>query len=78
MLKARVSFKHEIISTPQPIGEAARLLGVCPDSLRRWFRRGILPDNAVTATAGGHRRFRVDLIASWMEEQARRLSGEGE
>ncbi len=42
------------------IGEAARLLGVCPKTLRRWEARGwLLP---AYRTPGGHRRYHVETI----------------
>lgn len=47
-----------------PIGEAARLLGVHVDTLRRWESGGAI---AAVRTPGGQRRFRrsdVDALAS--------------
>ena len=42
-----------------PIGEAARLLGVSIETIRRWDRAGRLPS---TRTLGGQRRFaRADV-----------------
>lgn len=42
-----------------PIGEAARLLGVSVDTVRRWEARGII---AATRTPLGQRRFDVAEI----------------
>lgn len=44
-----------------PIGEAATLLGVHPDTLKGWGDRG--PE--FTRTAGGHRRYDTDELARW-------------
>ena len=42
------------------IGEAALLIGVCPATLRRWEREGLLvPD---MKTRGGHRRYKIDNL----------------
>ena len=37
-----------------PLGQASRLLGVDPDTLRRWADEGRVP---AFTTLGGHRRF---------------------
>lgn len=41
------------------LGEASKLLGVDPDTLRRWADEGRVP---VFVTPGGHRRFDRDVI----------------
>lgn len=44
-----------------PIGEAARLLGVSVETVRRWERQGKV---SATRTAGDQRRFsREDILA---------------
>lgn len=42
-----------------PIGDAARLLGVSVDTVRRWDRDGLIES---TRTLGGQRRFRRSEI----------------
>ena len=42
-------------------GGAARLLLVSPKTLTRWANEGRIP---CSLTLGGHRRFRVDVIAA--------------
>ena len=42
-------------------GGAARLLLVSPKTLARWANEGRIP---CALTLGGHRRFRVDVIAA--------------
>ena len=41
------------------IGEAARILGVSVDTIRRWERDGKITG---TRTLGGQRRFRRDIV----------------
>jgi excisionase family DNA binding protein len=52
------------------LGEAARLLGVTPNTLRRWSDRGHLPS---FTTPGGHRRFpRASIEALLPSPRSRR------
>lgn len=44
-----------------PIGEAARILGVSVETIRRWDRDGKILS---TRTLGGQRRFRRDVVES--------------
>jgi excisionase family DNA binding protein len=48
------------------LGEAAKVLGVHPSTVRSWSNQGILP---VQRTKGGHRRYRRNEIELWMESQ---------
>lgn len=59
------------------LGEASRLLGVDPDTLRRWADAGKVE---VFTTPGGHRRFpRAAIEAMLPRPRARRtLTGLGE
>lgn len=43
------------------LGEAARLLGIAPQTLRRWADRGQIP---TYTTPGGHRRFPRSAVAA--------------
>lgn len=61
------------------LGEASRILGVDPDTLRRWADGGKID---LLRTPGGHRRFRKDTIAAMLPRPragtGRSLSGIGE
>jgi excisionase family DNA binding protein len=61
-----------------PLGEASRLLGVDPDTLRRWADEGRVP---AFTTPGGHRRFErralERLVASRRTGPATGLAGLG-
>lgn len=48
------------------LGEAARILGVHPATVRSWADRGHLPSQR---TPGGHRRFRLNDLEYWMQNQ---------
>lgn len=45
------------------LGQASRMLGVDPDTLRRWADRGKV---TLLRTPGGHRRFRRDTIEAML------------
>ncbi len=49
--------------------EAARILNVCPTTVRRYTNRGVLP---CLRTAGNQRRFRLSDVLNFMESQTRR------
>ncbi|MBO9308772.1 MAG: helix-turn-helix domain-containing protein [Chloroflexi bacterium] len=48
------------------LSEAAKILGVHPATVRNWADHGHLPSQR---TPGGHRRFRVADLESWMSAQ---------
>ena len=50
------------------IGEAARVLGVAVDTLRRWERKGKI---TATRTLGGQRRFARSDVEAAIETQER-------
>jgi len=51
--------------------EAARILNVCPTTVRRYTNRGVLP---CLRTAGNQRRFRLSDVLNFMESQARKVN----
>lgn len=44
------------------LGDAAKLLGVHPSTVRLWSDKGVLPTHR---TSGGHRRYRRDEVLLW-------------
>jgi len=57
------------------LGEASRMLGVDPDTLRRWADAGKVE---VLKTPGGHRRFLRESIEGMLPRPRRSLSAIGE
>jgi excisionase family DNA binding protein len=57
------------------LGEASRMLGVDPDTLRRWADNGKID---VLKTPGGHRRFLRESIEGMLPRPRRSLSSIGE
>jgi excisionase family DNA binding protein len=55
--------------------ETARILNVCPTTVRRYTNRGVLPHYR---TAGNQRRFRLSDILSFMENGTRSMKPEQE
>jgi hypothetical protein len=47
------------------IGETAKLLGVCENTLRKWDEDGYF---AATKTIGGHRRYSMEKIRNYLNE----------
>jgi DNA-binding transcriptional MerR regulator len=52
------------MDTPVGIYEAARIIGVSVDSLRRWEKQGLITSER---TAGGHRRYDVARLREEIE-----------
>lgn len=50
------------------IGEAAKLIGVCENTLRDWDEQGKL---SATRTDGNHRRYTLEQVRGWLEEHNR-------
>jgi excisionase family DNA binding protein len=50
-----------------PTGKACEILGVHPNTLRRWVKSGIIP--AIT-TVGGERRFLVSDLKAYLKQNA--------
>jgi len=53
--------------------EVADMLGVHPETVLRWSRRGELP---AIRLPGGAIRFRPDMLDGWLEERAALRRGE--
>src|SRR4030088_2933097 len=61
--------KPRIHSPWLSLGEASRILGITPATLRRWADHG---DVAAFVTPGGHRRFPRSTIESLLPQARRR------
>jgi len=57
------------------VSEAAKYLGVSPDTLRRWEKAGKIP--APTRTAGGARRYSKDLLEEILSGGKKEEKGSG-
>jgi len=55
--------------------EAARILNVCPTTVRRYTNRGVLQHYR---TAGNQRRFRLSDVLTFMENGTRGQSGDSD
>lgn len=55
---------HRLLDPPLSLEEAARILNVCPTTVRRYTNRGLLPH---FRTAGNQRRFRLSDVLAFLE-----------
>ncbi|MEN6357511.1 MAG: helix-turn-helix domain-containing protein [Armatimonadota bacterium] len=62
---------QRLLDPPLTLEEAARILNVCPTTVRRYTNRGVL---AHFRTAGNQRRFRLSDVLSFMESNGRSIS----
>lgn len=75
--ESRQELLARLLDPPLSLEEAARILNVCPTTVRRYTNRGLLPH---FRTAGNQRRFRFSDIVAFMESQqnaGRRKSARG-
>lgn len=61
---------QRLLDPPLTLEEAARILNVCPTTVRRYTNRGVL---AHFRTAGNQRRFRLSDVLSFMENNGRSI-----
>jgi CheY-like chemotaxis protein len=59
---------HQLL-TPNQVAEA---LSVAPVTVRQWAQKGLL---AAQVTAGGHRRFEMDVVVAFARARGMRLGG---
>lgn len=55
------------------IGVTARYLGLSCDTLRLWCHNDQLPPGAMMMTGGGHRRFHLPKLLSWLKHRDQTL-----
>lgn len=75
--ESRASLIQRFLDPPITLEEAARILNVCPTTVRRYTNRGILRHYR---TAGNQRRFKLSEVLTFMESNLRvgRGPSEGE
>lgn len=64
--ESRAGLIERLLDPPLTLEEAARILEVCPTTVRRYTNRGILKH---FRTAGNQRRFRLSDVLGFMESQ---------
>lgn len=60
-----------ILNPQMTLEETARILNVCPTTVRRYTNRGLLRQER---TPGNHRRFRLSDVLNFLEEQGGEVS----
>lgn len=68
--ETRSGLIQRLLDPPLTLEEAARILNVCPTTVRRYTNRGVL---AHFRTAGNQRRFRLSDVLSFMESNGRSI-----
>lgn len=66
--ESRADLVRRLLDPEITLEETARLLGVCPATVRRYTNRGWLPCHR---TKGGQRRFRLSGVVSFVERHGR-------
>ena len=66
--ESRASLIQRLLDPPITLEEAARILNVCPTTVRRYTNRGILRHYR---TAGNQRRFKLSEVLTFMESNLR-------
>jgi excisionase family DNA binding protein len=71
--ETRQELIERLLNPTLTLEETARVLGVCPATVRRYTNRGILPHHR---TVGQQRRFRLSDVLTFLEEQQNSRRGE--
>ncbi|MCC6483955.1 MAG: helix-turn-helix domain-containing protein [Armatimonadetes bacterium] len=69
--ESRSELLERLLDPPLSLEDAARILNVCPTTVRRYTNRGVLPH---FRTVGNQRRFRLSDVIAFMENHGERLS----
>jgi len=67
--ETRQQLIERLLNPTLTLEETARVLGVCPATVRRYTNRGVLPH---FRTVGQQRRFRLSDVLTFMEQGSRR------
>ncbi len=70
--ETREEFLQRLLDPVLTLQETARLLNVCPMTVRRYANKGILPS---FRTAGNQRRFRLSAVLEFMEKYGKGRAG---
>lgn len=62
--ETREELIYRLLDPQLTLGEAARILNVCPTTVRRYTNRGLLQQER---TQGNHRRFRMSKVLEFLE-----------
>lgn len=73
--ETREEFLQRLLDPVLTLQEVARLLNVCPMTVRRYTNKGILPS---FRTAGNQRRFRLSDVLRFIEQREGKKGGEQE
>lgn len=68
--ESRASLIQRLLDPPLTLEETARILNVCPTTVRRYTNRGVLKHYR---TVGNQRRFKLSDVLSFMEDSGRTL-----
>ncbi|MBC7328791.1 helix-turn-helix domain-containing protein [bacterium] len=71
--ESREEFLQRLLDPVLTLRDVARLLNVCPMTVRRYTNKGLLPS---FRTAGNQRRFRLSDVLRFMEERGLLKGGE--
>lgn len=66
MPELRAELLTRLLDPILTLAETAILLGVCPETVRRYTNRGVLP---CFRTSGNYRRFRLSEVLAFLERR---------
>jgi excisionase family DNA binding protein len=72
--ESRIELVERLLDPTLSLEETARLLNVCPTTVRRYTNRGLLTHQR---TQGDQRRFKLSDVLAFLESQSRAGSGRG-
>jgi excisionase family DNA binding protein len=72
--ETRQALIERLLNPTLTLEETARVLGVCPATVRRYTNRGVLPHHR---TVGQQRRFRLSDVLTFLEQQQNGRRGTG-
>ena len=73
--ESREELIARLLDPPLSLEEAARILNVCPTTVRRYTNRGMLRH---FRTVGNQRRFRLSDVLAFLESAARQVGADGD